>query len=213
MSRDHMFVTPRVRLRLPFVAGYRNSACPCAVGQPEQQPLVRLGLCGRDATGCARDSRGSAGEGIRSGATMTAKRYARRYGVDPLIVHDDLTALGFVLSASAHRWERRSPAMAGRCAVRPTRPRTSRGSWWQGSSSCVTHRAACRTGCDALGDPPLQDHRTLVSRAAANRGFILAPFSWAAERWRGSLAVGRSGEMIGWSQSSRRMSSWMKRST
>lgn len=46
---------------------------------------------------------------IASGATVTIKTYARRYGVDRYTAHEDLTALGFPLLASAQHWAQRSP--------------------------------------------------------------------------------------------------------
>jgi len=39
--------------------------------------------------------RDSAGAWIVSGATITVKAYAKRYGVDRYTAYDDLTALGF----------------------------------------------------------------------------------------------------------------------
>ena len=44
---------------------------------------------------------------IASGATVTIKTYARRYGVDRYTAHEDLTAIGFPLPDSAQRWEHR----------------------------------------------------------------------------------------------------------
>jgi hypothetical protein len=46
---------------------------------------------------------------IASGATVTIKAYARRYGVDRYTAHEDLTALGFPLPASAQHWAQRPP--------------------------------------------------------------------------------------------------------
>jgi hypothetical protein len=54
-----------------------------------------------------RRRRDSAREWIRSGATITLKSYAKRYGVDRYTAYDDLTALGFALPASAQRWAQR----------------------------------------------------------------------------------------------------------
>jgi hypothetical protein len=56
-----------------------------------------------------RERRDSAREWIRSGAAVSVKTYARRYGVDRYTAYDDLTALGFALPASAHQWARRPP--------------------------------------------------------------------------------------------------------
>jgi hypothetical protein len=41
---------------------------------------------------------------IVSGATVTIKTYARRYGVDRYTAYEDLTAIEFPLPDSAHRW-------------------------------------------------------------------------------------------------------------
>ena len=46
---------------------------------------------------------------IASGATVTIKTYARRYGVDRYTACEDLTAIGFPLPDSARRWEHRPP--------------------------------------------------------------------------------------------------------
>ena len=46
---------------------------------------------------------------IASGATVTIKTYARRYGVDRYTTYEDLAAIGFPLPDSAQRWARRPP--------------------------------------------------------------------------------------------------------
>ncbi len=46
---------------------------------------------------------------IASGATVTIKAYARRYGVDRHTAYEDLTAIGFPLPDSAQRWTHRPP--------------------------------------------------------------------------------------------------------
>jgi hypothetical protein len=46
---------------------------------------------------------------IQSGATVTIKTYARRYGVDRYTAYEDLTALGFPLPPSAQHWAHRPP--------------------------------------------------------------------------------------------------------
>jgi hypothetical protein len=46
---------------------------------------------------------------IASGATVTIKTYARRYGVDRYTAYEDLTAIGFPLPDSAQRWSHRPP--------------------------------------------------------------------------------------------------------
>jgi len=65
-----------------------------------------------------RQRRDSAREWIRSGAAITVKSYARRYGVDRYTAYDDLTALGFALPDSARHWARRPPAIPRGCAER-----------------------------------------------------------------------------------------------
>ncbi len=50
-----------------------------------------------------RQRRDSAREWIRSGAPVTAKSYAKRYGVDRYTAYDDLTTLGFALPDSARQ--------------------------------------------------------------------------------------------------------------
>jgi hypothetical protein len=57
-----------------------------------------------------RQRRDSAREWIRSGATVTVKSYAKRYGVDRYTAYDDLTALGLALPDSARQWAQRPPA-------------------------------------------------------------------------------------------------------
>jgi hypothetical protein len=54
--------------------------------------------------------RDSARGWIRSGATVTVKSYAKRYGVDRYTAYDDLTALGVTLPASAQQWAQRPPS-------------------------------------------------------------------------------------------------------
>src|SRR6266545_4137598 len=56
-----------------------------------------------------RQRRDSARHWIRSGADITVKAYARRYGVDRHTAHDDLSALGFPLPPPADRWAQRPP--------------------------------------------------------------------------------------------------------
>jgi hypothetical protein len=46
---------------------------------------------------------------IASGAAVTIKTYARRYGVDRYTAYEDLTAIGFPLPDSARRWGHRPP--------------------------------------------------------------------------------------------------------
>jgi hypothetical protein len=46
---------------------------------------------------------------IASGATVSIKTYAWRYGVDRYTACEDLTAIGFSLPDSARRWARRLP--------------------------------------------------------------------------------------------------------
>jgi hypothetical protein len=57
---------------------------------------------------------------IASGATVTIKAYARRYGVDRYTAYEDLTAIGFPLPDSAQRWEHRpSPQPRPRRSATP----------------------------------------------------------------------------------------------
>jgi hypothetical protein len=64
-----------------------------------------------------RQRRDSAREWIRSGATVTVKTYAKRFGVDRYTAYDDLTALGFALPSSAQQWAQRPPATPRRAAA------------------------------------------------------------------------------------------------
>ena len=66
---------------------------------------------------------------IASGAAVTIKTYARRYGVDRYTAYEDLTAIGFPLPDSARRWgagHLRSPARIAPPSRR--RSRTTTGS-------------------------------------------------------------------------------------
>jgi hypothetical protein len=65
-----------------------------------------------------RQRRDSAQEWIRSGAAVTVKSYAKRYGVDKYTAYDDLTTLGFALPDSAQQWAQRPPATPRRIAER-----------------------------------------------------------------------------------------------
>jgi hypothetical protein len=58
---------------------------------------------------------------IASGAAVTIKTYARRYGVDRYTAYEDLTAIGFGLPDAARRWAQRPPPRP-----RPRRSVTSR---------------------------------------------------------------------------------------
>ena len=51
----------------------------------------------------------SARQWVRSGARVTVRAYAKRYGVDRYTAHDELTAIGFPLPASAEKWTQRPP--------------------------------------------------------------------------------------------------------
>jgi hypothetical protein len=51
--------------------------------------------------------RDSARTWIASGATVTIKAYAKRYGVDRYTAFEDLAALGFALPVSAQQWAKR----------------------------------------------------------------------------------------------------------
>ena len=61
-----------------------------------------------------RQRRESAREWIRSGAAVSVKTYARRYGVDRYTAYDDLTALGFPLPTAAQQWAQRPTAIPRR---------------------------------------------------------------------------------------------------
>jgi hypothetical protein len=65
-----------------------------------------------------RQRRDSAQEWINSGAAVTVKSYAKRYGVDRHTAYDDLTALGFALPESAQQWAQRRPATPRRTVER-----------------------------------------------------------------------------------------------
>ena len=54
---------------------------------------------------------------IASGAAVTIKTYARRYGVDRYTAYEDLTAIGFPLPDSAQR-SGRLRSHAGTCEAR-----------------------------------------------------------------------------------------------
>ena len=58
---------------------------------------------------------------IASGATVTIKTHARRYGVDRYTAYQDLTAIGFPLPDSAQRWAHRPPPQP--CPRRSATPR------------------------------------------------------------------------------------------
>jgi hypothetical protein len=66
--------------------------------------------------------RDSAREWIRSGATITVKSYAKRYGVDRYTAYDDLTALGVTLPASAEQWAQRPLSTPRSAAARDAGP-------------------------------------------------------------------------------------------
>jgi hypothetical protein len=66
--------------------------------------------------------RDSARGWVRSGARVTVKSYAKRYGVDRYTAYDDLTAIDFPLPSAAARWAQRPPATA-----RPARQHTVEG--------------------------------------------------------------------------------------
>ena len=61
---------------------------------------------------------------ISSGATVTIKTYARRYGVDRYTAYEDLAAVGFPLTDSAQHWAQRPPPTARprRKPIADTRP-------------------------------------------------------------------------------------------
>lgn len=65
-----------------------------------------------------RQRRDSARERISTGAAITVKSYAKRYGVDRYTAYEDLVALEVALPASAQRWSQRPPAVARRTTQR-----------------------------------------------------------------------------------------------
>jgi hypothetical protein len=67
-----------------------------------------------------RQRRDSAGEWIKSGAKVTVKAYAKRYGVDMYTAYEDLMAVAFPLPPSAERWAQRPPPTPRRVAEHPT---------------------------------------------------------------------------------------------
>jgi hypothetical protein len=66
--------------------------------------------------------RDSARQWVRSGATITVKSYAKRYGVDRYTAYDDLITLGVALPASARRWAQRPPSTPRPVARRDAGP-------------------------------------------------------------------------------------------
>jgi hypothetical protein len=65
--------------------------------------------------------RESARAWIESGATVTLKSYAKRYGTDRYTAYEDLTAIGFPLSETDKRWAVR-PAPVSRPKKRASPP-------------------------------------------------------------------------------------------
>ncbi|GAB3852564.1 hypothetical protein ACFPIJ_57850 [Dactylosporangium cerinum] len=57
-----------------------------------------------------RSRRDSARAWITSGAAVSVKAYAKRYGVDRYTAFDDLAALGVPLPAFAQQWAQRPPS-------------------------------------------------------------------------------------------------------
>jgi hypothetical protein len=70
---------------------------------------------------CRQARRESSRAWIASGAAVTIKTYARRYGVDRYTAFEDLTAIGFPLPDSAQQWAHRPPPQP-----RPRRSATPR---------------------------------------------------------------------------------------
>lgn len=63
--------------------------------------------------------RDSARSWIASGATVSVKAYATRYGVDRYTAHADLLAIGFPLASCDDRWAVRPPAVPKRRHAEP----------------------------------------------------------------------------------------------
>jgi hypothetical protein len=74
-----------------------------------------------------RQRRDSAREWVRTGATITVKNYAKRYGVDRYTAYEDLTALGFALPDSAWQWAQR-PAVTRRGGAKQELEQAD--DWW-----------------------------------------------------------------------------------
>jgi hypothetical protein len=74
--------------------------------------------------------RDSAREWIRSGASVTVKAYARRYGVDFYTAYEDLTAVGFPLPPSAARWAQRPPPVPRPVARQRADNTDDADDWW-----------------------------------------------------------------------------------
>jgi hypothetical protein len=56
--------------------------------------------------------RDSARSWVQSGARVTVRTYAKRYGVDKYTAYDDLTAIGLSLPVASDQWARRPPSAA-----------------------------------------------------------------------------------------------------
>lgn len=68
-----------------------------------------------------REARRSSARGwIASGAPVTVKAYARRYGVDRYTAHDDLVTIGFPIALREAHWAVRPPATPKRRPAEPT---------------------------------------------------------------------------------------------
>ena len=91
--------------------------------------------------------RDSAREWVRSGAAITVKSYAKRYGVDGYTAYDDLTTLGVTLPASAQRWVQRPPSTPRPVGRRDAVPGDNSWIMVEGgrSSSRVSPREGLRT--------------------------------------------------------------------
>ena len=73
-------------------------------------PVASAGMQPRRHRMRQQQRRDSARAWIVSGATITVKAYAKRYGVDRYAAYDDLTALGCQLPAAAQQWAQRPPS-------------------------------------------------------------------------------------------------------
>jgi DNA-directed RNA polymerase specialized sigma24 family protein len=68
---------------------------------------------------------------IASGAPVTIKAYARRYGVDRYTAYEDLAAIGFPLPDSAQRWAHRPPPQQARTETPEERTARLRAQVWK----------------------------------------------------------------------------------
>jgi hypothetical protein len=116
-ERDALEALVRKRTASQSLAQRARIVLACAE-EPGVSPLTRV---------AAR--RESSRAWIASGAPVTIKAFARRYGFDRYTAYEDLAAIGFPLPDSARRWAHRPPPRPARLAPPPReRSRTTTGS-------------------------------------------------------------------------------------